>query len=448
MRILVIGAGEVGFDVSRMLSIEDHDVVVVDLDPDVLVEVRDRLDVLTVEGNGTSAAVLEEAGAASADLLLAVTSIDEVNMIACMIGDRMGVETTVARIRSDQYTEKSSVLKAGDLGIDLVIHPEETTAEEVVHLLRRTSATDVLHFANEQLQLVGMRLGPECPVLNEPLEDVVREMPHDEFRIMAISRGVRTLLPQGEERLQANDQVFVLGRPSTVESVAEGLGMPSDPIRKIMILGGTPVGSQLARRLGESNGKQIKLIEPDRRRASDLAEKLPDVLVLNGDATDIDLLTQEGMAEMDAFVAVTDDEESNLVSCLLADHLEVGKTVALLSKAAYIPISQSIGLDAAVSKKLAVSREILRFLRGTHVLSVATVHGLDAEILEMQASPDSRITRSPLREVDLPRGVLIGATIRGDEVQVATGDTHIRDGDRAIVFVVPHQVEKAESYFE
>lgn len=448
MRILVIGAGEVGFHVSQMLSLEEHDVVVVDLDPDVLAEVSDRLDVMTVEGNGTSAGVLEEAGAEQADLLLAVTSIDEVNIIACMIADRMGVETTVARIRSDEYTQQSSVLKAKDLGIDLVIHPEETTAAEVVHLLRRTSATDVLEFADGQLQLVGMRLGPECPVLNRPLRKVVQEMPHEKFRIMAISRGVRTILPQGSERLQANDQIFVLGGPETVEEIGQDLGMPNRPITNVMILGGTAVGEQVASQLQTSNGKNIKLIEPDRKRAAELAEELEDVLILNGDATDIDLLTREGLGEMDAFVAVTDDEESNLVSCLLADHLEVGKTVALLSKAAYIPISQTIGLDAAVSKKLAVSRKILRFLRGTHVLSVATVHGLDAEILEIHANLGSRITQAALKDLELPQGILIGAVVREDEVRVATGRTTIDPGDRAIVFVVPGQVERAEEFFE
>lgn len=448
MRILVVGAGEVGFHVSQMLSLEEHDVVVVDQNPDVLAEVSDRLDVMTVEGNGTYAGVLEEAGAEQADLLLAVTSIDEVNIIACMIADRMGIETTVARIRSDEYTRRSSVLKAKDLGIDLVIHPEETTAAEIVDLLRRTSATDVLQFADGQLQLVGMRLGPDCPVLNRPLRQVVQEMPHDQFRIMAIARGVHTILPQGSEHLQADDQIFVLGGPDAVEQIGQDLGRPSRPITNVMILGGTPVGGQVARQLQASNGKNIKLIEPDKNRAAELAEQLEDVLILNGDATDIDLLTREGLGEMDAFVAVTDDEESNLVSCLLADHLEVGKTVALLSKAAYIPISQAIGLDAAVSKKLAVSRKILRFLRGTHVLSVATVQGLDAEILEIHANLGSEITQAALKDLDLPQGILIGAVVREDEVRVATGRTTIDPGDRAIVFVLPRLVEQAEAIFE
>jgi trk system potassium uptake protein TrkA len=214
-----------------------------------------------------------------------------------------------------------------------------------------------------------------------------------------------------------------------------------------MILGGSRVGAGIARRLSDQ-GRRIKLIEPDPEIAEELAEQLSDVLVINGDSTDIDLLVREGLGEMDAFVAVTDDEESNLVTCLMAKHLGVYKTVGLLSKAAYIPISQAIGLDAAVSKKLAVSREVRRYLRGKHVLSVATVHGLDAEILEIVATPRSAVTREALKDLSLPKGVLIGAVEHEDGIEIATGSTHIEAGDRAIVFVLPEQVEKVEQLFE
>jgi trk system potassium uptake protein TrkA len=214
-----------------------------------------------------------------------------------------------------------------------------------------------------------------------------------------------------------------------------------------MILGGTKVGALVARELGSRKNTRIKLIEPDRRRAEDLAEALENVLVINGEATDIDLLVTEGLSDMDAFVAVTDDEESNLVTCLLAKHLQIRKTVALLSKGAYIPISQSIGLDAAVNKKLAVSREIMRYLRGKHVLSVATVHGMDAEILEIEAAPRSPIVRDELKSLKLPAGILIGASMHGKNVEIATGDTKIGPGDRAYVFVLPNLVEDAEELF-
>lgn len=448
MRVIVVGAGEVGFDVARMLAHEQNDVVVVDNDPDAVRYVAERLDVIALTGNGTSADILEEAGARRADMLIAVTAVDEVNIIACMLADRLGIETTVARVRSDELTRTRSILKTSDFGIDLVIHPEESAAAEVVRLVRRASATDMLNFADGRLQLMGIRLDADSPVVGKTLQEVAGEHTNVKFRVMGISRGVRTILPGGNETLQKADQIFVLARPKYMGYIAQMSGKPDKRAHHIMVLGGTEVGAKVALQLGREKNKRVKLIEPQRIRAESLAEELPEVLVIHSDSTDVDTLVQEGLGEMDAFVAVTNDEESNLVTCLLAKHLGVQKTVAMLSKGAYIPISQSIGLDAAVSKKLAVSREILRYLRGKHVLSVATVHGLDAEIIEIQAKKGSHVTRRPLKDLRVPRGVLIGAVIHGDDIDVATGDTQIVAGDRAIVFAAPAQVEEIERQFE
>jgi trk system potassium uptake protein TrkA len=430
-----------------MLSQEQHDVSVVDVDPDVLQRVRERLDVLAIEGNGTSAAVLEEAGIKDADMLVAVTAVDEVNIIACMMADRLDVPTTIARTRSDEITRARSVLKAKDFGIDLVIHPEESAAAEVARLIRRASATDLLSFLDGRLHMVGIRLDDDAPALGKSLHEVVRENPNLTFRIMAVVRGIRTILPGGNEELQAGDQVFVLTRPKYVSPVARIMGKKDATMQQVMITGGTRVGASVAHLLSEHSSMRIKLIEPDAEVAEELACDLADVLVINCDPTDIDTLVAEGLGEMDAFVAVTDDEESNLVTCLMAKHLGVRKTVGLLSKAAYIPISTAIGLDAAVSKKLAVSREVRRFLRGKHVLSVATVHGLDAEILEIEASARAPIVGAPLKEQAVPSGILIGAVQRNGDTEVATGNTHIEPGDRVITFVMPDRVGDAEKLF-
>ena len=447
MRVIVIGAGEVGSDVTRILAQDQHDVSVIDTDPNVLTVIREKFDVMTVQGNGTSAMVLEEAGIKQADMVIAVTAIDEVNIIACMMADRLDVGTTVARTRSNEITRAHSLLKAKDFGIDLVIHPEESAAAEVTRLIRRASATDVLTFADGRLHMIGIRLDEDAPVQGKTLKQVVQEHPEITFRIKAISRGIRTILPRGDERLQAGDQVFVLTRPKYVTPLTRIMGKENTHIREVMISGGSRVGAGVAQRLSEETDARIKLVEPDPEVASDLACDLPDVLVINCDPTDIDTLVMEGLGEMDAFVAVTDDEESNLVTCLMAKHLGVYKTVGLLSKAAYIPISNSIGLDVAVSKKLAVAREVRRFLRGKHVLSVATVHGLDAEILEIEAVPRAPIVRAPLKDQDLPKGILMGAIQRGDALEIATGTTQIEPGDRAIVFVMPDKVAQTEELF-
>jgi len=260
-----------------MLAQEQHDVSVVDIDSDVLQTVEERLDVMAVHGSGTSAAVLDEAGIKDADMLVAVTAIDEVNIIACMMADRLDVPTTIARTRTDDIAHTQSVLKAQDFGIDLVIHPEESAAGEVARLIRRASATDLLTFAEGRLQMVGIRLDEDAPVLGKTLRVVVQEHSEITFRIKAIARDIRTILPRGDERLQTGDQVFVLTRPKYV----------------------TPV----ARILGENSRMRTRLIEPDPEVAADLARDLPDTLVVNCDPTDIDTLVTEGLGDMDAFVS-------------------------------------------------------------------------------------------------------------------------------------------------
>ena len=453
MRAIVVGAGDVGYDVARLLSLQRHDVTVVDTDPAKVDHVRDTLDVLAVLGSGTSAATLRQARIEEADLVVAVTDVDEVNVIASMLAERVGKPSdktvTIARVRSDEFSGANAVLTLGDFGIDHIIHPEQSTANEVVSLLRRAAATDVVEFCGGKVQLVGMRIEKEAPVVGLTLSDIARQSPLP-FRVMGIARGVRTIVPSGDATVQGNDQVFVLVETGRVTEVARVLGKEAGRLRHVMILGGTNVGARvaagLAGRTRRKGGMEVKLVESDRRRAEALAETLEGVLVIHGDPSDIDLLAREGLAETDAVVAVTKDEESNLVSCLMAKHLGVRKTVALLSKSAYIPISQSIGLDAAVSQKLAVSREVLRFLRGAHVRSAATVHGLDAEILELVADPGAPVTRAPLAELHLPRGILLGAVV-GGRVEIATGQTVVRPGQRAVVFATPERVGDVEPLF-
>ena len=453
MRAIVVGAGDVGYDVARLLSLQRHDVTVVDTDAAKIDHVRDTLDVLAVVGSGTSTATLRAARIEDADLLVAVTDTDEVNIIASMLAERVGKSadetTTIARVRSSEFTGKDSVLTLGDFGIDHIIHPEQSTANEVVALLRRAAATDVVEFCDGRVQLVGIRVDADAPVVGMTLAEIDRRSALP-FRVMGISRGVRTIVPSGDATVQKGDQVFVLVETGRVAEVARVLGKEAGRLRHVMILGGTSVGARVAagltRRPRRDGGMEVKLVEGDRQRAEFLAETIEGALVIHGDPADIDLLAREGLAETDAVVAVTPDEESNLVACLMAKHLRVRKTVALLSKSAYIPISQSIGLDAAVSQKLAVSREVLRFLRGAHVKSAATVHGLDAEILELVADAGAPVTRAPLAEQRLPRGILLGAVV-GRRVEIATGQTQVEPGQRAVVFATPERVGDVESLF-
>ncbi|MFB3132451.1 MAG: NAD-binding protein, partial [Rhodothermales bacterium] len=267
MRVIVVGAGEVGFDVARILVQEQHEVIVIDVDAEALERVREKLDLLVLHGTGTSAALLAEAGIEKADMLIAVTAIDEVNIIACMMADRLGVETTVARVRSHELSDSKAILKAQDFGIDLIIHPEESTAAEVTRLIRRASATDVLTFCGERIHLVGMRIDPDSPVIGRPLHELAAELSEVTFRVMAIGRGIRTILPRGQERIRRNDLVFVLARPKVMPHVARFMGKTDRRIENVMILGGSPVGAKIAQQLSCIKHKRVKLIEPDREVA-------------------------------------------------------------------------------------------------------------------------------------------------------------------------------------
>jgi trk system potassium uptake protein TrkA len=395
-----------------------------------------------------------EARIGVADLLVAVTNVDEVNVIASMLAERVGRGegrvVTLARVRSRDYTGDEAVLTPRDFGIDRVIDPEESTADEVIALLRRAAATDVVELCDGRAQLVGIRVEDDAPVLGDSMQELARRGAGLTFRVMGIVRGLRTIVPSGDTTIHPNDQVFVLVATGQTAGVARLLGKDSGRLRHCMILGGTNVGARVAagvtrRGRGES-GMKVTLVEADHARAERLAESLEGVLVVHGDPSDIDLLAREGLAETDALVALTGDEEANLVSCLMGKHLGVKKTVALLSKSAYIPIAHSIGLDAAVSEKLAVSREVLRHLRGGNVRSVATIHGLDAEILELEAAAGSPITEAPLAEQSIPNGLLVGAIV-GPGVEIATGRTRIMADDRAVVFATPERVADVERLF-
>jgi trk/ktr system potassium uptake protein len=447
MRALVVGAGEVGYDVARLLALGEHDVVVIDKDAEALATIADKLDVMTILGNGTSASVLRDAGATNAGLLVAVTTVDEVNIVACMLANRLGCVTTIARVRSGELSSQESVLSSDDFGIDVVIHPEESAAAEVELLIRRAGASDLVSLADGRLHLIGLRLDKDSPVIGWSLEKLGQEYPMPAIRVAAISRGIRTILPGGKDSLRANDVVFVAAMPKHVPHVLEIMGKKDHRIDRIMIIGGSQVAARVAQRLSLGKHKQIKLVESDRGHAQELSELLGDVLVIHGSPNDMDLLITEGMSEMDAVVALTDDEESNLVSCLLAKHLGVRKTVALLSKPAYIPISQSIGLDSAVNMKLAVSREVMASLRGQHVLSVASVRGMDADILEIEAQARSPITRGSIGELKLPKGMLIAGVDRGKTMEIATASTKIETGNRAYVFARHQDVAVAEAFF-
>lgn len=449
MKIIIIGAGEIGYDLANVLSHEQHDVTVLDRDREALERVSENLDVLSFEGNATSAKDLVEAGVEDADILIAVTSIDEVNMIASMVSKRLGAEMVIARVRSNELSRPNAPLKSTDLGIDVLIHPEQSAAQEIVQLIKRTSASDLVTLADGKMQLIGLRIGKNSPLLGKTLSEYAEEFSHLTFRVVAISRKTRTIIPDGGVRITVGDHIFVLTKTGSIPDIVQTTGKPDVEVERIMIAGGTPVGAMIARLLSEDNKKlNIKLIEPDYEMAEELARELKHVLILNGNPNDPDLLAAEGISDTDAFISVTDDEESNIISCLMAKHMEVQKTVALVSKADYIPLSHTIGLDAAINKKSAASNEIHRHVRGGRVISATALKGIKAEVIELQAAPRSKIVGKPIKALKFPKGCVIGGILSNGTTNIATGYSEVQPGDRVIVFCLPQAIDKITSMFK
>jgi len=401
---------------------------------------------IAIKGSSTSIKTLNDAGVSKADLLVAVTSSEEVNISTAIIAKKLGAKKTIARISNAEYLDPASKINFSEIGLDFMIYPEELAAIETVSLINRTAATDVLEFEDGKLAVIGLRLDKNAPIVNKKLIEIALENPSADFRVVAIQRNFRTIIPKGNDKFLANDQVFVITKPEGHDQILKLAGKENLKFNNIMVLGGGKIGRRVASLL--SDKMQVKLIESDPDKSFELADKLPNTLVIRGDGRDIDLLAQEGIIDVDAFIAVTEDAETNIISCLLAKHLGVKKVIALVDKVDYVPLTQTIGLDSLINKKLIAANNISRFIHKSDVIVIATLEGIDADVLEFQAQPNSAITKNQISEIDFPKGSIVGGFIRGDQVFIATGESKINSGDKVVIFSLPDTVNKLEKLFE
>lgn len=446
MRILILGAGDVGFHVAEQLSRENHDVVVIEQDRERAQAVQDSMDALVIEGNGASLSVLERAGVAKTDLLLAVTSHDEINLMACLSAAQYKVPKRIARVSKPDYYDHTGILPPERLGVDLMINPERECALETYQLLQSAAATDFAQFEGGLVQLVGVRIQPNAPVAGKRLLEIGKLAQEANALVVAISRGGKTIIPQGSTRIEAGDHAFILGEPQHLPDVLPLAGYDRFNLRHVVIAGGSPEACFLATLLQEHKIK-CTIIESDRRRATELAEDLSHSLVLHGDATDLELLENEGIGAVDGFVAFTGSDETNLLACLLAKNLGARKVVSLIDRYNYIPLVSRVGVDAAVSPRMSAVNAIMRYVRRGSVLAVAALRGTRAEGIEFDVSERFPYRGRPLAEVKFPTGSLIGAIIRGQQVIIPRGTDAIHLADRVIVFALPEAVHKLEEIF-
>lgn len=445
MKIVIIGAGEVGQHLAKLLSEEGHDIVIVDKAKDRLARIRENLDVMTIQGNGTHLSVLKDAGTASADMLIAVTSIDEVNFTSCFLGRKLGAAKTIIRLDEPDLVFDEGFIRPQDLGFDLVISPDVLAGREIVRLIKRSAATDVLEFADGRIQILGLKLDQDSPLINRKLKEVTKDFTELPFRAVAISRGIRTIIPTPEDSFRKGDQIFVVSKTEHVQEMLRISGKDTAKFENIMILGGSGIGRYVAEALQDE--MSIKLIESRKEESLQLASKLEKTMVIRGEGNDLDLLASEGILDMDAYIAATRDEEDNIISCLMAKHLGVRKTIAHVEKLDYIPLANTIGIDALVNKKLSAANEIMKFIRKGQIVSVATLHGVDAEVIEMVAQRGSTVTKKPIKELRFPDGAIIGCVIHNGSVTIPIGSTQINPQDRVVVFTLPTALRDVEKFF-
>lgn len=445
MKIIIAGSGEVGYHLAKQLSTESHDITVIDVNASRLERVQSNTEVLSLTGSSASIKVLNEAGVSNSNLVIAVTASEAININTAILAKKLGAKKTVARVSSGEYVSAENLEMFRSLGIDHLIYPEELAAFEVVKLIERAAATDVIDFENGKLTILGIRLDKQAPVLRKTMRQIASEYSIEGFRIAAIQRGMRTIIPSGEDIFLPNDQIFAITTNESMESIIKLAGKENTHLENVMIFGGGKIGGKAAKLLEEK--VNIKLLETDNERSRSLAEYLDKTLVIQGDARDLDLLAQEGIVDMDAFIAVTDDAETNIISCLLAKHLGVAKTIALVDNVDYIPLTQTIGLDSLINKKLITANNITRFVRKTNIVSVATIQGVDAEVFEYIAQPNSPVTKNQIKDLKFPKNALIGGYIRDYAGYIAVGDTQIRPFDKVVVVALPGVIQKIEKYF-
>jgi len=447
MKVIIVGAGEVGYHLAERLSQESQDVIVIDTDPERAERASDLLDVMTLVGNGASIPILEKAGVRDARILLAVTSLDEVNLISCLAASRLGVDYTIARISNPDYYARGSVLSREPLGIDLMINPEREAAKETFQLLRSAAATDVANFAGGQVQLMGLIVKEGAPVAGRSVAQLGSELTGYHYVFAAILRNGETFIPDGSSKIKAGDHIYVLSPASEVGSIPPLAGYDPFDLKRVMIAGGSAEGLFLAEIL-EKNGIECTILDNNRRRCLELAEALPKALVLHGDATDLELLEMEGVSGIDGYVASTGHDETNLLSALLAKSVGAHKVVSLIEKFDYLPLVSKVGLDAAVSPRMSAVNAILRYVRRGRVMTVATLKGIEAEAIEFSVGEDAPIANQLLSDLPFPPGGIIGTIIRGDTILIPRGRDRVLPGDEVIVFALPEAIPEIEKFFD
>jgi len=448
MKIIIAGAGEVGFHLAKLLSYESQEITLIDCSKDNLTYADNHLDIRVVKGDATSIATLKDARIDTAGLFIAVTSSETTNITACVLAKQLGAKRTIARISNVEFIEQKEEVGFAKFGIDELISPESLAASEIQLLLSQYAFNDSYEFEDGALTMLSLRLSRTAAFVDKTVKEAAESMSQLHFVPIAIQRyGTQyTIIPRGDTVFKEGDKVVFITSKGGDEELFKVSGKVKIDVKNIMILGGSKIGQQTTKHLC-SNKFNVKLIEKDRNQAFELADELPNALVINGDGRNAELLEEENIEDMDAFIAVTGNSETNIMSCLVAKSRGVKKTIALVENMDYFQLSQSIGIDTLINKKLLAANNIFRYIRKGEVVAMTKLNNMNAELLEFVVNSKSKICNKLIKDLDFPRSAIIGGVIRHGEGLIPLGSFKISDGDRVVVCCLPRAITKVEKFF-
>ncbi|MGB5435066.1 MAG: Trk system potassium transporter TrkA [Maribacter sp.] len=448
MKIIIAGAGEVGFHLAKLLSYESQNITLIDTEKESLVYADNHLDIRVLRGDATSISLLKEAEVHQSELVIGVTSSETTNITFCMLAKQLGCKRTIARISNTEFIQNKDIIRFSELGIDELISPEQLAAEEIQLLLNKSAFNDTYEFEGGKLIMVGVLLQKNAPFVGKMVKEAAHIFPELHFMPIALQRsGTQfTVIPRGDTIFKDGDQVYFITTPEGVDELYKLTNKKKEEIKNVMILGGSKVGFKTARDLCAKKFN-VKLIEKNKEKAFDLADDLPNALVINGDGRNVELLEEESLDSMDAFVAVTGNSETNIMSCLVAKSKHIKKTIALVENMDYFQLSHSIGIDTLINKKLLAANHIFRHIRKGEVVALMRLNNINSEILEFEVKKTSRVAGKNIRDIDFPREATIGGVVRDGKGIIALGGFKIQAGDRVVVCCLPEAIPKIERLF-
>ena len=448
MKIIIAGAGEVGYHLAKLLSFESQDIILIDNNESSINIAENKLDIKTIEGDSTSLSVLQKADVQSSDLVVSLTSSESINFTTCFLAKQLGAKRTIARISNVEFLESSNTIDFDSIGIDELISPENLAVEEIKHLINESAFSTSHDFEQGILKMMGIKLEKNAPFIGKTVMEAASVFPGIHFMPIALKRedSETTIIPRGNTIFCESDQVYFITNKKGLKELYNLIGTVKQEIKNVMILGAGRVGSMLAKDLSEK-GLNVKLIEKNKEKAIHLAEYLQNVMILNVDGRNVDLLVEENLDNMDAFIASTGNSETNIMSCLMAKSKKINKTIALVENMDYFNLSQSIGIDTLINKKLLAANDVFKFVRNGDIVELAKLNDMDAEIVEFIVKEDSKVLNKKIVDLSFPLNAIIGGVIRGGIGLVVLGNFEIQIGDRVLVCSKPDALKKVESLF-